>query len=297
MNPITKILGALRDTANHPINRHRRFKAVLEYGFIQVAARLVPGDICVEFPNRTRLLVSPRMKGAAHYITPRLCEFEEMAFVMHFLRPGDMLADVGANVGAFTIMAAGVAGARVVAFEASPDTFAMLARNIRLNDLQDRVRAIHAAAGRGEGQAFFSIGLGTENHIATGMAEGSLVTVKVTTLDKELAASPPNLLKVDVEGFETEVFAGATNTLRQSGLRAILVERNNLGLRYGFDENLLHREIQSCGFVPCQYEPFTRRLIPIGEQAQNNIIYARDIAAANECLRTAPAFTLGNFSL
>jgi len=73
--------------------------AVLEYGFIQAAARLVPGDICVEFPNHTRLLVSPRMKGAAHYIAPRLCEFEEMAFVMHFLRPGELFVDVGANVG------------------------------------------------------------------------------------------------------------------------------------------------------------------------------------------------------
>lgn len=138
MNLLTKVAGALRAIANHPTNRNHRLKSVFKYGFVQIAARLVPGDVCVEFPNHTRLLVSPHMKGAAHYIMPRLCEFEEMAFVMHYLQQGDVFADVGANVGAFTIMAGGVAGAQVVAFEPSPDTYAMLTRNILLNNLHNR---------------------------------------------------------------------------------------------------------------------------------------------------------------
>jgi FkbM family methyltransferase len=294
MNPITKIVGALRDAANHPVNRHRKFKAVLEYGFVQVATRLVPGEICVEFPNHTHLLVSPHMKGAAHYIAPRLCEFEEMAFVMHFLRAGDLFADVGANIGAFTVMAAGVASARVVAFEASPDTYEMLARNIRLNDFHDRVKAVPAAAGRSEGTTQFSIGLGTENYVTTGTAATSSVSVRMTTLDGELAGDPPDLLKVDVEGFETEVFAGAANTLRDPKLKAIIVERNNLGARYGFDEEPLHREIRQCGFIGCNYEPFKRRLFEVGDGARENIIYVRNLPAANERLSTARPFTLGD---
>jgi len=296
MNPITKIVGALCAVAKHPVNRHRKFKAVMEYGFVQIATRLVPGDVCVEFPNHTRLLVSPHMKGAAHYITPRLCEFEEMAFVMHFLRPNEVFVDIGANIGAFTIMAAGVASARVVAFEASPDTYEMISRNIRLNGFQERVKVIHAAVGRNEGTAQFSVGLGTENCVDMKKV-GNSVTVKMTTLDKELAETHPNLLKVDVEGFETEVFAGAAKTLRQNSLQAIIVERNNLGARYGFDEEPLHREIQSCGFTPCNYDPFNRKLFKLSEGAAENIIYARNIPAANERLRTAPAFTLGDLSI
>ena len=123
MNPVVKIVTALQFVAGHPQNRGRKFRAVIEYGFIQVAARLVPGDVCLEFPNHTRLMVSPHMKGAAHFITPRLCEFDEMAFVMHFLRAGEMFADVGANVGAFTVLAAGVTGAQTVTFEPSAETF------------------------------------------------------------------------------------------------------------------------------------------------------------------------------
>jgi FkbM family methyltransferase len=237
------------------------------------------------------------MKGAAHYIAPRLCEFEEMAFVMHFLRSSELFADVGANVGAFTVLAAGVAGARAMAFEPSPDTFKMLMRNIRLNGLRDRVKAIHAAVGRREGMVQFSFGLGTENHVATDAASNGSVAVKMTTLDKELAGNPPTLLKVDVEGFETEVFAGAANTLKQPELRAIIVERNNIGTRYGFNEELLHCEIRQCGFIPCNYEPFARRLVQVGEQAVGNIIYTRDVAAANASLQTALAFKLGDLSV
>jgi FkbM family methyltransferase len=296
MNSITKIVGALRAAANHPVNRHRKFKAVMEYGFVQIAARLVPGDVCVEFPNHTRLLVSPHMKGAAHYIAPRLCEFEEMAFVMHFLRADDVFADVGANVGAFTIMAAGVAGARVVAFEASPDTYAMLTSNVRLNDFQNRINAIHAAVGRTEGSAQFSIGLGTENYVTNGTTASHSVSVRMTTLDKELAGNLPDLLKVDVEGFETEVFAGADNTLQNPKLKAIIVERNNLGSRYGFDEEPLHRRIQQCGFISCNYEPFKRRLFEVENSVCGNIIYVRDLAGANERLRTAKPFTLDDLS-
>jgi FkbM family methyltransferase len=297
LNPIHKILSALRAVACHPVNRHRKFKAVMEYSFIQIAARLVPGDICVEFPNSTRLLVSPKIKGAAHYLAPRLCEFEEMTFVSHFLRPDEMFVDVGANIGAFTILAVGVAHARAIAFEPSADTFGLLEQNIRLNGFQNSVRTVCAAAGRNDGEVQFSMGLGTENHIVVGNAANSLQKVKMTTLDKELAHQPAILLKVDVEGFETEVFAGAANSLRKPSLQAIIVERNNLGARYGFDEEKLHQEIRMNGFIPYNYKPCSRELIRVSNETTGNIIYIRDFEAANVRLRAAPPLTLGDLSV
>ncbi|MGA3283884.1 MAG: FkbM family methyltransferase [Verrucomicrobiota bacterium] len=297
MNFITKIVGALHAVANHPLNRQRKLKAILEYGFIQSAARLVPGDICVGFPNNTRLLVPPRMKGAAHYITPRLCEFEEMAFVMHFLRPSEVFADVGANIGAFTIIAAGVAGAQVTAFEPGPEAFHQLELNIRLNGLVERVKAFNAAVGQKEGTIQFTAGLGTENCVITGSSAADAVTVRVMTLDQVLTEKTPALLKVDVEGFETEVFAGAGQTLKQPQLRAMIVERSDNGSRYGFDEATLHQNIRKQGFIPCNYHPFERRVSPVAEATQGNIIYVRDISECNAILHDAPPFKFEQLSV
>lgn len=269
----------------------------MAYGFIQAAARLAPGDICVEFPNNTHLLVPPHMKGAAHFIAPRLCEFEEMSFVMHFLRRGMMFMDIGANIGAFTVLAAGVAGARAKAFEPSLLTCQILRRNLLLNDLQDRAQAIQAAVGRNIGEIQLSVDLGTENHIVTNTSKQNSQTVRMTTLDHESAADPPELLKVDVEGFESEVFAGATHTLRQPQLQGIIMERNNSGTRYGFDEPALHTQIRQQGFVPCRYMPFARKLIEIEDEAGGNIIYMRDLVTANARLQTGPAFKLGDLTV
>jgi hypothetical protein len=115
----------------------------------------------------------------------------------------------------------------------------------------------------------------------------------MTTLDHELAACPAVLLKVDVEGFETEVFGGAEKTLQNKTLQAIIVERNGSGNRYGYDEEKLHTQIRNCGFSPCIYEPLARRMRPLGNEVCGNIIYIRNLPAANERLRTAPAFELG----
>jgi Met-10+ like-protein len=87
------------------------------------------------------------MHGATGNIYCGLHEFAEMAFTLHLLRPGDLFADIGANVGSYTVLAAGVCGARVVAVEPGPAAGAALAKNIALNRLGDRVSVAAVALG------------------------------------------------------------------------------------------------------------------------------------------------------
>jgi FkbM family methyltransferase len=183
-----------------------------------------------------------------------------------------------------------------VAFEPSPETYEMLQRNIRLNDLTDRVRTMRAVVGSQVGTAQFSSGLGTENYVAKS-AEKKTVAVPMTTLDHELAVTPATMLKVDVEGFETEVFSGGKQTLQNPTLLAIIVERNGAGNRYGYDEAALHAKIRSYGFKSHGYAPFTRTLHPIGNNGVGNIIYIRDFATASERLRSAPTFEIGGLKV
>lgn len=290
MNLIKKVFVTLRGVAQHPLNRGAKLKSMMDFCLAQVSSRLVPGDVSVPFPNQTHLLISPRMKGAAHFISPGLCEFEEMAFVMHFLRPGDLFVDVGANVGAYTLLAAGVAGANSVAIEPSPSTFDYLTRNVRLNDLTLKVNVVNAALGRSEGRIRLTDGLGTENYVCPENAGWDSVEVRVTTLDTLLRGSTPALIKMDVEGFETEVLAGAAETLAQPSLQALIVERAGNGARYGYDEAALHRQLQAQSFIPCAYRVAERSLFRLSPDAPGNIIYVRDVAKVESKLRASKPF-------
>ena len=294
---LRKVYYTLKSVASHPLKREAKWKAIREFCVAQVAVRLVPGDVCVEFPNQTKLLISPRMKGAAHFISPGLCEFDEMCFVTHFLRPEDLFADVGANVGAYTVLAGGVAGAKTVCFEPSPGTFRYLAQNVRLNSLNDKVTALNVALGSKEGTLRLTENLGTENYICPEGTGSDGVEIKVTTLDKVFADSAPALIKIDVEGFETEVFAGAGRILAQPSLHAMIVERGAVASRYGYDEDALHRRIQASPFIPCAYSAMTRQLSRIPAESKGNIIYVRDFEFVQEKLRSASSFRFAGLEI
>ena len=297
MNLFAKILVTLRNLANHPLHRNAKAKAVIDFCLVQVAVRLVPGDICVPFPNDTKLLISPRMKGAAHFIRPGLCEFEEMCFVLHFLRADDLFIDIGANVGAYTILASGAVGARTLAFEPSPFSFRYLVQNVRLNDLGAKATPLNLALGSAEGVLHLTEGLGTENYVSPTGASASTTQVRVTTLDTALAGLHPAVIKLDVEGFEHEVIEGAGAVFANPSVSALIVERMGNAVRYGYDEAALHHRIQQQAFIPCAYQPFQRVLSRLPADAQGNLIYVRDVQAAQERLRNSPTFSFADATI
>jgi FkbM family methyltransferase len=284
-NMIGKLLTTLRWAANHPVGRGEKGKAMLSFVRAQLGARVAPGDVCVAFPNESMLLVPPWMKGAAHFLWPGLVEFQEMAFVSHFLRAEDVFLDVGANIGAFTVLASAVAGARTISFEPGPFAFGFLVKNIRLNNLYAKVTARNMALGSKEGKTRFTSGLGTENHVVEGESGIDQVEVQISTLDVQTAGVEPIAIKIDVEGFEKEVLAGAKGLLKKQSLEALLVER----VGNAPDEASLHEYIRSLGFVPCSYDADARKLARIPDSSEGTIIYVRNMEKAGARLREAPA--------
>lgn len=284
MHFILKVIEALRTIRHHPATRGSGLAAMGNYCVRQLAARYAPGDLAVPFVNGTLLLLSPRMKGAAHYILPGLCEFRAMSFAAHLLRQGDVLADVGANVGAYALLGA-TAGAEVISLEPSPDTFRYLERNVRLNGLSHRVSPLNVAAGQEEGVLPFTEGLGMENHLCPIGPGATTVPVTVTTLDQALQGRAPTLLKVDVEGSEAQVLAGAKETLAAPTLLALIIERLGFGRRYGQSEEVLHERIRAFSFLPCHYRPEERHLGRSTPEAKGNVLYVRDFDAVQRRLR------------
>ena len=69
---------------------------------------------------------------------------------------------------------------------------------------------------------------------------------------------------------------GAARTLADSRLKAIIIELNGSGSKYGYDETLLHERLLSLGYHPYQYNPFERSLTLIDRFGTHNTIYIRE---------------------
>jgi len=107
------------------------------------------------------------------------------------------------------------------------------------------------------------------------------------------------LLKIDVEGFETQVIAGADNVLSNRSLLAVIMELNGSGQRYSFNEGDLYRRMIEYGFAPYTYKPYERFLKKLGGKnyQAGNTLFVRDVETVRQRLQTAPPFKVMGKSL
>src|SRR5438270_11919454 len=109
-----ELLDLIRFVWHHPLNAGNKLAALGRVVRWQVASRLLSGPITLPCVEGTSLLASRGMTGATGNWYCGLHEVRDMAFALHLLRPGDRFLDVGANVGSYTVLAAGAVGAKVV---------------------------------------------------------------------------------------------------------------------------------------------------------------------------------------
>ena len=131
------------------------------------------------------------------------------------------------------------------------------------------------------------------NHVAS-PEEKDTIKINVEKFDDIIHLNSPTLLKIDVEGFETEVIKGMPNALSNENLKAIIIELNGLGNRYGYDDNAIHKKLLSHGFTPFQYAPFKRELIPIENFGKHNTIYIKDPEFAKIRVESAEKIRINN---
>lgn len=164
----------------------------------------------------------PRCRGITETYEPEVWER-----LMAEVHPGDTVADVGANIGLYTIALAqrvGSAG-RVVAFEPDLANATLLRRNLALNPTGAKVEVIEAAVGNEEGEIPFEMNGEVQSHVSTHPDDRAKL-VRSVTLDKVFENEPLGLLKVDVEGFEEKVLQGGAHLLKDPSRkpRRIFVE-------------------------------------------------------------------------
>jgi FkbM family methyltransferase len=183
--------------------------------------------------------------------------------------------------------------ARVVAVEPDFAAGVALAENIALNGLGDRISVHSVALGAFVGRLAFSTGRDATNHVLNDSDEGHQ-RVRQITADSLFTSETPLAMKLDVEGYEAAVLAGARTTLADTRLKALIVELNGSGSRYGFDDQHTHRSLLQCGFAPYNYDPTSRMLAAQTGISRQNTIYVRDADWVRHRLTTAPSFKVLN---
>lgn len=290
----------LRFLLNHPLAARRRWPTLARFARWQLTSRGGAKPVVHDWLEGVRFLVRRGETGLTGNLYAGLHEFEDMAFVLHVLRPGDLFVDIGANAGAYTLLGCGVAGASGVSVEPIPETYSRLVANLALNQLQSRVEAHQVGLADRAGLLRFSADGDTINHaLAEDETAACTVEVPVLTLDELLAGRAPMLIKLDVEGLEDRVLAGATQTLRQASLRALVMETNQAGARYGRDEDRLWRVVREAGFEPVRYEPFARRLSPLGADRADsgNTLFVRDAALLQRRVQESKVYRVHGIDL
>jgi FkbM family methyltransferase len=185
------------------------------------------------------------------------------------VRPGDTVVDVGAHIGMHTLAAARALQGRgsVHAFEPYGPSAARLRRALAVNGLAAQVEVHEAAVADAAGHKPLHLGQVSGHHSlyplgaeASGAAAETVVTV--VTLDEALRDVPsPSLIKIDVEGAERAVIAGARSLLARSPNAVLIVEFGPSHLlRVGDDPEAWFADFEALGLIYRAIDPETGRL-------------------------------------
>ena len=221
----------------------------LPYGdrfrFVRANVEHIPAELWLKMQNAKadRLDYEPveiRIRVTSRKERQRLRACAKEPFTVKWIEdmvgPGDVLYDVGANVGAYSLIAARKlsGAARVFAFEPSAVNVSALCHNIVLNNLTSEITPLPVALSNTNGLGRFNLrdlDPGSARHMLEADSPDGptlyaqpVITYRLDDLIEFLGLPLPNHIKLDVDGCEMGVLEGAARTLESSTLKSMLVE-------------------------------------------------------------------------
>lgn len=290
------MLRSVRFILRHPLARRNTSAALWRYVRFHVRHAVLRAPAVYPWLTRLRVLADRGLDFGAVVgnLYTGLADFEEMGFLLHFLREGDLFVDIGANVGMYTLLAPGICGAATMAAEPSPRNWNLLMVHLYMNALSSRVEVHQVALGAAPTRLPFRDNMGTWSKIVSeaelhGGLKEEFIEVRVTTANLLVGERKPAVLKIDVEGYEPQVLRGASRTLQSPTLKGIIIEMLDCDRGKQSHEMLLR-----AGFHPACYNPFSRSLTLLDtfREDQLNTLYVRDVAAVRQRVLAGPTMKI-----
>ena len=200
------------------------------FGFISRAGiasiAVEPAGFRMELLDGAVFRWDPQQIGSAPNLLLTEGHYEpfETNVMTHLGKGASTFVDLGANVGYFTIrLSVGNKKLKTIAIEAMPSTATILSENVSLNHLGERVRVVNKAVGKNPGLCRLFVP-SVSGHSAASTRDqhpdeqSNIVEVEMTTLSSVLEAfplTPDDLIKLDVEGAEYDVFQGGISVFER----------------------------------------------------------------------------------
>ncbi len=276
-------VGAVLSTIRNP----SRLKARIKLLPLQMALglkRSLPSTIKLDYPAREIFLF---VESEMDIFRSNACSKEPgtVRWIEENVKPGDVLYDIGANVGAYSLVAAKHTDgkAMVYAFEPSFSTYYHLRLNVMLNSCQKSITPQMIPLSRKSGVSDFnyvSLEPGSSNHTFGNtinykgdnfepIHQEKVIGFSIDDLVSEYGFPIPNHIKLDVDGIELDILMGAEQTLNQSHVKSILVE-----VYEGLNDHHIMEFLASKGFS--KIVRFNRKGSRI-----SNYIFRREVSPTN----------------
>jgi FkbM family methyltransferase len=230
---------------------------------------------------KVHLLRSSQLSQACLYYG--LSDWPSMQFLRRFLRPGDLCADIGANVGIYSLLLARFAGASSVhAFECLPSNIPKLRANLHLNGFDGPGGvAVHAVA-LADLEGLMKLNV-SDSDCTTSISplpggsggeteeQGEEAWVKARRLDGFPWADRFAYIKIDVEGAEQLVMSGAEHLLRHAAPMVWSFEFLDTQQRLGSSKAALLETFTHWDYSNYLYRPACNRLVPFTPDANGAV--------------------------
>jgi FkbM family methyltransferase len=204
------------DNVTNPANRGHRLQALQRSVWYDLNTGRLKRSTVVRIGQRSRIIAYPGETNSpkAAYCNPPNWEMFVWARRLH---PGDLFVDIGANIGIYTIFALDL-GAEVIAVEPTKNAD-RVREHLALNGYTAEV--VQKAVTDHPGKVRITDDLDSLNHL---VSDGGGIEVEATTLDDLLGDRTAAGVKIDVEGAERLVLAGASRALSEQRIRLLQIE-------------------------------------------------------------------------
>lgn len=209
--------------------------------------------------------------------------------VEKYLKPGSLFVDVGANVGLFSLLAARIVGpsGRVVAIEPAPAAAQALRATVDANGLGTIVSVKEIAAGAEQGLGTLSVAQNsTHSSLVAGDGAATNVVATIAPLDDALDGMLPDMVKIDVEGFEANVIEGMKAIFRANPDVLVVMDFEPAHIRRsGLSAAAWVERLRGAGLDIFEIDERTGELVPLRKSGLEEIVSVNVLIARGDPAR------------